>query len=427
MKSVNERKMCMVQPVDFNKPVYNAVNIKINRPEIAKGEGLNDLSVNNDSGIYNAVKIDIDNPKVTNTLNPIYNYPQSDCFIPFDLAAINKMPMPAGFPITTYEASFIEYKPALDNNAKKLPNETNNSDFKNDTVPVLEEDSVSNEEENKSVIVPEPNYTTVEAEKKVDLVEKPEGFIGEKTETAKADETKNGLSFRASENVKRPEIVPSEPILPPVDIQLVTDNLSSNDADIQAQQMEEIVRLSVYDKKQAEPYLVRDVFTGLVNIVEQDVTKLAPPTKEQVEARQKLIADIIAVERDGKKPNELPYNLSDKEIALASELSPMELAERNKEYAITTLGTLANLFIEQVEEKDNRIAPITDVPGVSTIVDALRKDPDSGVKLAAIDALRQIQRTEYKEELTALYNLAKTDRNPVIAKSADKALSELQN
>ena len=37
MKSVNERNMCMVQAIDFNKPVYNAVNISIRKPEINAG------------------------------------------------------------------------------------------------------------------------------------------------------------------------------------------------------------------------------------------------------------------------------------------------------------------------------------------------------------------------------------------------------
>ena len=67
--------------------------------------------------------------------------------------------------------------------------------------------------------------------------------------------------------------------------------------------------------------------------------------------------------------------MTDNEVSLATTLSPMELTERNKEYAITTLGALAELFIEDYEAKEGRIVPITDAPGVSAIVNALRSLP----------------------------------------------------
>jgi hypothetical protein len=255
--------------------------------------------------------------------------------------------------------------------------------------------------------------TTLEAEKE-DSAEK------------KTLDVTSALSFRAAEKeVKKPEIIPSEKILPPIDIALVSENLNSSNRDIQAQQIEEIVRTVLFDTENAKNYLVSDVFTGLINISSEDVTKLQPPTKQQIEARQKIIANIMAVEKDPKAVNNLPYKMSDDEIALATNLSPMELAERNKEYAITALGALAELFIEDYQAKEGKIVPITDAPGVSAIVNALRKDPDSGIKLAAIDALRHIQRPEYKEELSTLFTLAQTDPNPNVARAAALSLQGL--
>lgn len=361
----------MVQPINLDKPVYSAVNINIRKPEVdAKTNVTNPMTVNNDNGIYNAVKIDIDNPKVNTDPKPVYDYPQADGIVTYDMLTVNPIALP-------------------------------------------EKEEAKSAEEEETTEVPAPNYTTVE-EEKADLAEK-------KTLDAGA-----GLSFRANEpELKRPEIIPSEPILPRVDISLVTQNLTSSNKDVQAQQMEEIVRLAIMEPEKAKDYLISDVFTSLINIAQEDATKLTPPSKEQIIARQKLIANIMAVEKDKNAVNNLPYKMNDDEVGLATALSPMELTERNKEYAIASLGILAGLFIQDYQEKEGRVVPITDAPGVSAIVNALRKDPDSGVKLAAIDALRQIQRPEYKEELSALYSLAKTDPNPAVSRTAEKALAEL--
>ena len=359
----------MVQPIDFSRPVYSAVNINIRKPEVdAKSNVSNPMTVSNDNGIYNAVKIDIDNPKVNTDPKPVYDYPEAESIVTYDMLAFSP----------------------IDKNDQKA------------------------EDNAETVDVPAPNYTTLEAEK-TDLAEK------------KTSDSISKLSFRANEQqVQKPEIVPSEPILPLVDISLVSENLSSQDKDVQAQQMEEIVRLALMEPEKAKEYLVSDVFTGLINISQEDATKLTPPSQQQIEARQKLIANIMAVEKDKNAINNLPYKMSDEEVAFATSLSPMELMERNKEYAITALGALAELFIEDYQAKEGRVVPITDAPGVSAIVNALRKDPDSGVKLAAIDALRHIQRPEYKEELSTLFILAQTDPNPHVSRAAEKSLEELK-
>ena len=367
----------MVQPIDFSRPVYSAVNINIKKPEIEAGKAVsNPMTVNNDNGIYNAVKIDIDNPKINTDPKSVYDYPEADGVVTYDMLTINPIALP----------------------------ETQNA----------VEDETKEAENSEDVNVPAPNYTTVDAEK-ADLAEK------------KTSDSISKLSFRANEqNIKKPEIVPPEPILPKVDIALVSENLSSTDKDIQAQQMEEIVRLAIMEPEKAKEYLVSDVFSGLIRITEEDATKLEPPTQQQIEARQKLIANIVAVEKDPNAVNNLPYKMNDDEVGIATMLSPMELTERNKEYAITTIGALAEIFIEDYKAKEGKIVPITDAPGISAIVNALRQDPDSGVKLAAIDALRHIQRPEYNEELSALFTLAQTDPNPNVSKIAGKALSELK-
>ena len=371
----------MVQPINFEKPVYNAVNINIRKPEVdAKSNVSNPMVINNDNGIYNAVKINIDNPKVNTDPKPIYEYPEASSVMTYNMLTFNPIVLPE----------------KVENNPVEKVNENQE---------VVEEAEAEK--------VPAPNYTTVEAEKE-EAVEK------------KTPESISKLSFRANEaKVKKPEIIPSEPILPNVDIALVTANLESENKDVQAQQIEEIVRTSIMEPEKAKDYLISDIFAKLINITKEDATKQAPPSQKQIELRQKLIANIMAVETNKNAVNNLPYKLSEEEVAVATALSPMELTERNKEYAITALGSLAKVFIEDYQAKEGRIIPITDVPGVSAIVNALREDPDSGVKLASIDALRLVAQPEYKEELSALFTLAKTDPNPAVSKMAEKALSEL--
>jgi hypothetical protein len=370
----------MAQPIDFNKPVYSAVNISIRKPEVnTKSNASNPLTVNNDNGIYNAVKIDIDNPRVNNgETQKIYDYPEAEGIVTYEMLNLEPIALPP---------------------AKEESNEAES-----------EQETVSDEAE--TIQVPTPNYTTLEAEK-TDLTEKKINNVSK-------------LSFKAAEQeVQKPEIVPSEPILPRVDIALVSENLASADKDVQAQQMEEIVRLAIMEPEKAKDYLVGDVFSGLIKITEEDASALPAPTKEQIEARQKLISNIMAVEKDKNAINNLPFPMSDEEVAFATNLSPMELTERNKEYAVTALGALAELFIEDYQAKEGKVVPITDAPGISAIVNALRKDPDSGVKLAAIDALRRINRPEYKEELSALFMLAQTDPNPNVSRTAAKAIAEV--
>ncbi len=386
----------MIERVDFDKPVYNAVNISIRKPEVNAGSTTNPLEVNNDRGIYNAVKINIDKPQVNTQPKKIYDYPQADSIVTYEMLNLNRIPMQV---------------PASDYIAEEVPIE-DNEPTQEKTLSKDSVDTDKTEAETENIEIPAPNYTTLETEKAV-------------TDEPNENVTSQ-LSFHGAENnVKRPEIIPSENILPKIDITAVSNNLKSADKDVQAKQIEEIVKSALTDKENAKNYLVSDVFTDLINITKEDVTKLAAPTKQQIEARQKLIANIMAVEKDRNAINNLPYKMSDDEIAMAANLSPMELAERNKEYAITALGALAKLFIDDYEAKEGRVVPITDAPGVSAIVDALRKDPDPSVKLTAIDALRYIKRPDYKEDLSALFALAQNDPNPHVARAAALSIQEL--
>ena len=473
----------MVQSFDYSmdKPNYNAVKINIKKPEVNVGNNISNITTPN--GNYNAVDIEIDNPAVNTEPKLIYDYPYAQTPVTYDMLNPNQVTLPAGFPVTYHTTNVILPKieneieiEALDETedseeveeaeeaeeSEQEPEKTeaapqkteslkpdeakpemitkpvNKEEIKTETSVKPETPKVDNVKTEDTPAVPEPNYTTVEAEKGIADNIQPETKTETTTEPQAEDENptdkntdniSNDVKIMEEEvktnNIKKPEIIPGDEILPDVDIPLVISNLTSEDYDVQAQQMEEIARISLDNPENAVPYIVRDVFSSLIDISKKDTTELAAPTDEQVDARKKLIANFITLEtaarQNNKEPN-LPYKITEREFTLANELSPMEMAERNKEYALYTIAILAKVYTDEVEKQTGNVVPLTDLPGSAAIVDALRYSPNAGVKIAAIDALRHIQRLEYNEELTTLYTLAQADPNPQVAMAAARAL-----
>lgn len=469
----------MVQSIDngFNRANYSAVKININKPEVfANGANnqnpvvTNPINVNGNNADLNAVNINIDNPTVhAEPVQPIYDYPQAQMPVTYDMAQINKVPLPQGFNLAYHTTNVI------------LPKMENELEVEGKDFEPVNDLKTPDEQKIETPNVPEPNYTTTEAEKGVNVKAEdtvPAGENSEKTENAGAEEvipTNDEVKEEAAENdvdvedvpeeveetenaeeakeapavaeddtknvdkinddvkvmdsevkeieKKKPEIIPGEEIKPDVDIPLVISNLTNADYDVQAQQMEEIARISMDNPENAVPYIVRDVFATLIDITKADTSELASPTEAQVQARKKVIANYLVMENaKGDKNVKLPYELSDAEIELANQISPMEQAERNKEYAMYTMSVLAKIYTDEVEKQTGNIVPMTDLPGTSAIVDALRYNPNPEVKLAAIDALSHIERPEYKDELTTLFTLAQTDTNPLVAMAATRAI-----
>ena len=450
----------MVQSIDnsANRPIYNGVKINIQKPEV-NASGVNS-GVNRgenisypDNGIYNAVNIDIDNPSVNTEPKRIYDYPEAEGPVTYEMANTNRIPLPQGFNVAYHTTNVI---------LPKMEQEVEIEGIKPEEADDIEEVEI----EEETPAVPEPNYTTTEAEKGVEPEEANQETTLPPVVEEKAPEVKDAIADDVQimetevkeTEIKRPEIIPGEEILPDVDIPLVISNLTNADYDVQAQQMEEIARISldnpnngkIVNKRIAEtvinvtkrlsynqvadaldnpenavPYIVREVFSSLIDITKKDTANLAAPTEEQVQARKKLISNFIVMEnaKQGQGQVKLPYQLTEKDFALANELSPMEQAERNKEYALYTISILAKIYTDEVEKQTGNIVPLTDLPGSAAIVDALRFNPNSGVKIAAIDALRHIQRPEYKEELTTLYTLAQADSNPQVSMAAERALN----
>ena len=324
----------MVQSIDnnINRQNYNAVKINIQKPQM-NGNPSVDAVQNDNNGNYSAVSINIDNPTVNMPEHRIYDYPEAQTPITYDMANINQIPLPQGFHVAYQTTNLI--LPKMENELeievdKKTPEKLDDKasaeeieEPQNEEVVTKPEDEINAstvdtekkvDKENKNVEVPEPNFTTVEAEK------------GEE----KIDNTSNDVEVMETETkgIKKPEIIPGEEIKPDVDIPLVISNLTNEDFDVQAQQMEEIARVALDNSNNAIPYIVRDVFSSLIDITKKDSAELAAPTDEQIQARRKVIANFVSMEngKANNQPVKIPYSITEKDVALADTIAPMEQA-----------------------------------------------------------------------------------------------------
>lgn len=374
-----------------NSATYNAVKIRVNNPSVNVSK-----QSEIDFNTYNGVDIEVNNPKVntgTEHRHCVYSYDYADCPICKENNSLMHnvdLPLLPPNPVAYQTNNFINNRTTI------------NAEFE------IEEKNPQKEEE--IVNVPEPNLTTLQEEKK----NKPIAF--------------NGISFKENKKI---EILPPEEILPEVNIPEVIDRLAGNDFDIQAQQMEEIAKASLKDPQKAVPYIVTEVFSELINIVEKDSQELTPPSEKQIEIRKQIIINELVKEQAlENKQNldeiKLPYNISKEDIELASELSPMEQAERNKEYALYTMAILSKVYADEVLKHTGNVVPLTDLPGASTIVNALTKNENPSIKVASIDALKYIYRPEYKDEIKSVLNIASKDQNAYVSQIATITLDSLK-
>ena len=440
---------------------------------------------------YSGVKIDIHNPVVNvpqqNEIQPqaqplkIYKYQEAQIppeYFPQMIKGQKKLPkttttppaLPDPKPAAEYPASVLTDKKTIpvpppvyiEETTPSAINETVETEIENKTaqettpsanspvvpeiiIPEIKTESTS--AVNNTAVVPEPAKTE-EA--------KPVNQITETINTVTPEEPKPETPYTQdaalqskpaeestelkkipdpeethTKQISKVEIVPPGDTSPVLDYIKITENLDSQNYDIQALQLKEIVDAG-FSKETLKPYLVEPVFHSVIDIVSKDTTGLAGPTDSQIQIRDLIIENRIAYakQKQANTPDDkivLPHTISEQDVNYANKLSPLELAERNKEYGITTLALLSNAFLNRVQEETGNIVAVTDVPGPSAIVNSLKSKNDT-IRLSALDALIYLQREEYARELTPIYEaLINTDNNTTVRAAAQFALDSLNN
>lgn len=182
-----------------------------------------------------------------------------------------------------------------------------------------------------------------------------------------------------------------------VDVNTLTGALASNNPDEQTAAIQKIAEVAQTDPVAARALLNEQTFGQLVNIINADTSKLQGPTG---------------------KPD--PKNLS-----------PLEKAEINKQFAVYTLAILQKNFRDEInkEMKKNNLPDIAinDLPYIKEgIVKNLKDNPNPTIREACLSALNYVGRPEDKEVLKTLYDIsAKHDSNPAVQTSAKDYLSKL--
>ena len=118
--------------------------------------------------------------------------------------------------------------------------------------------------------------------------------------------------------------------------------------------------------------------------------------------------------------------LSDADKKLATTITPMEQAERNKSYAMFTSSIMQKLYGDEVAKLTGSTVPLTELPGAVTIVEQLKNNPNPMVRTSAIEALSYIQQPAYKQDLTTLFTIAKNDQDKNVQEAATAALAKLE-
>ena len=207
------------------------------------------------------------------------------------------------------------------------------------------------------------------------------------------------------------EVAQPEELKPQVDINAFIAELTNPDYEKQASAMENIAMMVNQEPQKATELLDERVVKSLTDILNADTKELVGPSKEQMEARQKIMT--------GKQ-------VSDAEKELANTMTPKEQAERNKSYALFTMAIMQKLFGDEVEKLSGQVVPITELPGAVAVVEQLKSNPNPMVRTSAIEALSYIQQPAYKQDLTTLFTIAKNDQDKNVQETAATALAKLE-
>ncbi len=237
--------------------------------------------------------------------------------------------------------------------------------------------------------------------------------------TTQGPQQPNNVDIKPADN-KGPEALADEAF----------KGLSSPDYDVQALAMEDIAKKGLNKQEDVIPYVQENIFDKLIDIMNVDSTNLPGPTERQQELRNKIAENDKAIEdatNAGQDPKnvKLPNQLTPAEEEEAMKLSPMEQVERNKEYAMFTTAILQKTYADEIQKQSGDVVPVTELPGAKAIITTLKTTDNADLAVSAIDALRYVQRPEYKEDLTKVYTIAQNDARPEVADAATQALASL--
>lgn len=216
-------------------------------------------------------------------------------------------------------------------------------------------------------------------------------------------------------------VVPEPPVAPEtieqtkqndqaVNVPAFTQRISSDNLEDVGKAIEEVADIA--QTKPTPELLDTALMEALLNVIGKDSSTLEGPTENQKALRQKGL--------EGKQ-------LTEAELSEANVITPLEMAERNKQYALFTTAILQNQLIDEFKKTNNVTPDIKDLPGMEQIVSTIKDNPNPMLRASGLAALAYNARPEYKAVMTEIFELSKKDADENVQKVAEEGLAKLAN
>lgn len=203
---------------------------------------------------------------------------------------------------------------------------------------------------------------------------------------------------------------PAQPAAQTVNVPAFTQRINSDNLEDVGKAIEEVADIA--QTKPSSELLDTALMEALLNVIGKDSSTLEGPTENQKALRQKGL--------EGKQ-------LTEAELAEANVITPLEMAERNKQYALFTTAILQNQLIDEFKKTNNVTPDIKDLPGMEQIVTVIKDNPNPMLRASGLAALAYNARPEYKAVMTEIFELSKKDADENVQKVAEEGLAKLAN
>lgn len=203
---------------------------------------------------------------------------------------------------------------------------------------------------------------------------------------------------------------PAAPAVETLNVPAFTQRISSDNLEDAGKAIEEVADIAQTKPNEAPQLLDTGLMEALLGVIGKDSSALEAPTDRQKELRQQIL--------EGKQ-------LSEADMAEANKITPLEMAERNKQYALFTTAILQNALIDEFKKTNNMTPDIKDLPGMEQIVTTVKDNPNPMLRASALAALAYNARPEYKSVMNEIFELSKKDADENVQKVAEEGIAKL--
>ena len=206
-----------------------------------------------------------------------------------------------------------------------------------------------------------------------------------------------------------------------IDTDKLINDLKSTDTKVRETAINKLAEYAQNDDVNiAKQVLTEPIMQTLVDIIGEDTTGLQGPADAQIAVAEKVARG---------------EQLTPEEDKISEELSPRDAANQNRMFALYTLAMLQKLQRDEVDEyiesqKANgqeTIAPLSleNVYGYDGVVNVIKNDPRSEVKVAAIQSLKHVARPEDESTVKTVLAEALNSQDEEVKAVAQEAVEQL--